>query len=106
MNSRGAGLPDVGTRVRLRRTVERYPHFSIEGGATGTITEAGEWLISLKMDEHIPGAEEWDNELCWYPEDADFIEGLRTDATREDRISAAFHEDAEIVPVSSGGDLR
>lgn len=31
-------LPDVGARARLRRSVERFPHFVAEAGAAGTIT--------------------------------------------------------------------
>jgi hypothetical protein len=54
-------MPETPARARLRHPVDRYPHFLIEEGATGTITEATEWLIALCMDEHVPGAEDWDN---------------------------------------------
>jgi hypothetical protein len=68
----GAGevtLPRRGTRHRLTRAVERFPHFVAPVGATGTITEADEDYVCLRMDEHLPGAEEWDNEVVWSAED-------------------------------------
>jgi hypothetical protein len=30
----------AGARVRLRHEIERFPHFLIEAGATGTVAEA------------------------------------------------------------------
>lgn len=95
-------LPPSGARVKLRREVERWPHFNIEAGATGTVTEASEHLICLRMDEHVPGAEDWDNALCWTPEDGEYIEGLSADATLADRLAAAFHDDAEIIDDGGG----
>lgn len=56
------------------------------------------------MDERVPGADEWDNELHWYPKEGESID-LGDDATLEDRISAAFHEDAEIIAPPSGDAL-
>ena len=91
-------LPEVGSRARLLRVVERFPHFLIKEGATGRITEATESLIALRMDEFVPGAEEWDNELYWTQEDAEFA--AVAGATAEQRIAAAFHEDAEIIESS------
>jgi hypothetical protein len=56
----------VGTRVRLTRNVERYPHFVAERGRAGVVVEATRDTVSVRMDEHLPGAESWDNEVCWY----------------------------------------
>lgn len=50
-------MPKVGERAKLSRIVERFPHFWVAAGATGTITEASLQLIAMKMDEPIPGAE-------------------------------------------------
>lgn len=47
MNAPADKLPPVGSQARLRRDVERYPHFHIEAGASGTIMAAEERLISL-----------------------------------------------------------
>ncbi|HET7444545.1 MAG TPA: hypothetical protein VFJ57_07800 [Solirubrobacterales bacterium] len=88
-------LPAVGARARLRHEIERFPHFLIEAGATGTVAEASESLIALRMDDFVPGAEEWDNEVCWTLEDGDFF--ADPDATAEQRIAAAFHDDAEVI---------
>jgi hypothetical protein len=88
-------LPAVGARARLRRSVERFPHFVAEEGAAGTITTAGEELIAMKLDRVLQGAEEWDNEVCWGPELGEAIAG--PDATTEQQIVAAFHADVEIV---------
>jgi len=92
-------LPPVGARARLRHVIDRYPHFSIEAGATGTVTESSDDLICLRMDRHVEGAEEWDNEVCWTPEDGEFID-FDHPPTLGDRIRAAFHQDAQIVEPS------
>ena len=57
----------VGTRVELVRDVDRFPHFIAPKGAQGEVVYADEHTISVRMDELVPGAEEWDNEVCWYP---------------------------------------
>lgn len=94
MNACSDALPVVGSRGRLRRAVERFPHFVIGAGATGTVTEATESLIALRMDDLVAGSEEWDNEVCWTPDDA---------ATADQRIAAVFYEDAEIIETPRGG---
>lgn len=68
-------MPDylaVGTRVRLTRAVDRYPHFIAPKGAVGTLTVSGPSVVAVKLDEHLDGAGEWDNEVRWYPESGDF----------------------------------
>lgn len=94
MNACSDALPAVGSRGRLRRGVERFPHFVIDAGATGTVTVATESLIALRMDDLVAGAEEWDNEVCWTSDDA---------ATADQRIAAVFYEDAEIIETPRGG---
>ncbi|MEX1142869.1 MAG: hypothetical protein WD399_07590 [Thermoleophilaceae bacterium] len=89
-------LPSVGARARLRRIVDRYPHFCIDPGATGTITESSNDLICLHMDRHVDGAEDWDNEVCWTPEDGALME-FDEPPTLGDRTRAAFYDDAQIV---------
>lgn len=88
----GGRLPKVGQRAALTRIVERFPHFWISAGATGTVTAATDDLIALRMDEPIPGAEEWDNELCWSADDAALYPGAAPE-----RIAAAFYAGAEII---------
>lgn len=88
-------LPVLGARVRLRRGIERFPHFRVEAGATGAITIATEDLIAMKMDLLVPGAEEWDNEVCWNPEEGEAITG--PDATSRQKVVAAFYADAEML---------
>jgi hypothetical protein len=92
-------LPPVGARARLSRIVDRYPHFCIDPGATGTITESDEQLICLRMDCHVEGAEEWDNEVCWTPEDGEFLD-FDEPPTLGDRTRAAFYDAAQIVEAS------
>lgn len=55
----------VGTRVVLTGPVERYPHFIAPAGATGVVTDETRGVLSVRMDEHLPGAEDWDNEIVW-----------------------------------------
>jgi len=63
---------NIGTRLRLTRNVERFPHFIAPKGATGTVTDVTDGNISVLMDDHLAGAEEWDNEIVW---SADFDDG-------------------------------
>ncbi len=92
-----AELPQVGDRARLCRLVERFPHFWIAAGALGTVTEASENLIALRMDEHVSGAEEWDSELCWTADDGALYLGPETE-----RIARAFYADVEIIDSTEG----
>lgn len=66
------------TRVRLRQAVERFPFFIAREGRTGYIVEMNSDLISVRMDEPIPGCEEWNNEILFsLPEDqAEFDEAV------------------------------
>jgi len=44
--------------------VERFPHFNIPDGATGVVVEifpGGD--LWVHMDDHVPGCEEWSNEV-------------------------------------------
>lgn len=41
--------------------VDRLPDFRVEPGMVGTITEIRHDFISVKMDDHVDGAEPWDN---------------------------------------------
>lgn len=58
-------FPKEGTRVRLTKDVERYPHFTARKGAKGTVTESGDGTVMVLMDEPIKGCEDWDNEVIW-----------------------------------------
>lgn len=64
-------LPTVGERYRVAHEVWRYPHFIVPAGMTGEITCSDEELVALRMDAHIEGARDWDNELHWYPSNCD-----------------------------------
>ena len=64
-------LPNPGTRVRLTCNVERYPHFIAQAGRRGTVIEATEEVFSVRMDDYLPGAEDWQNEVHWYPRNCD-----------------------------------
>lgn len=68
---------EPGTRVRLTREVERYPHFTAEAGLTGTVTKFDEEVVAVQLDDPVSGAEEWNNEIHWYRdqfEDEDFTD--------------------------------
>jgi hypothetical protein len=81
-------LPETGSRGRLRRSVDRFPHFVAHAGATGTVTEATDSLIVLRMDVPLPGAEPWDNEVCWTSDDIE---------AAEQTVAAVFYEDVETI---------
>lgn len=57
----------VGERVELVAPVERFSDFTAEAGARGRIEEldAESFLVSVRMDEEIEGAKEWDNCVVW-----------------------------------------
>ncbi len=62
---------EVGARVRLTHSVDRYPHFIAPEGATGRVLFNESALFSVRLDKHLPGAEEWENEVHWYPLNGD-----------------------------------
>lgn len=64
-----------GQRVKFIDPYDVYPHFVVERGATGTVTYANDEMVSVKMDAPISGAEEWNNEVMFYSEDAAFVDG-------------------------------
>lgn len=55
-----------GRRVRLRHDVSRFPHFIVDKGAEGVVVDIHPDWVRVLMDKHIPGAEDWDNELIWF----------------------------------------
>jgi len=71
-----ASLPENGARVRLTADVERFPHFIAPKGATGTVEIqpdlSGELEVyAVRLDKPLEGAEEWANEIHWYPANGD-----------------------------------
>ena len=64
--------PPEGARVRLRRNVERFPHFIAPAGAAGVVSFVGAGpggSVCVKLDAPLAGAEEWDNEVVWTEDD-------------------------------------
>jgi hypothetical protein len=56
----------VGSRVRLVHDVERYPHFIARAGSVGTVVDIGDpQIFAVRLDEFLPGAEGWGNEVHW-----------------------------------------
>jgi hypothetical protein len=80
-------LPKPGARFQVVCTVDRFDHFIVEAGATGTVVDADENVVSLHMDEFVPGAEPWDNEIVWTVED-DYDE--HGQPARTPSVAAAF----------------
>lgn len=77
----------LGTRVRLRRDVERFPHFIAPAGATGTVSYVDREMTAVHMDEPIPGCEDWENEIMWYEM-----------STGPDDMAAELSADLEALP--------
>ena len=69
----------VGDRVELARDVDRYDAFIAKKGLRGTVSEISEHVVTVLLDEHLDGAEEWDNNVCWGSSDqlAEFNEDVR-----------------------------
>lgn len=54
-----------GYRFKLFRDVDRFPDFRAEAGLTGTVTLSDDSGVWARMDEHIAGAEQWENQIHW-----------------------------------------
>lgn len=61
----------VGSRWRLTRDVERFPHFIAAAGLTGAIESDDGEAVYLKLDAPLDGAEDWDNCVQWVRADGD-----------------------------------
>lgn len=59
----------LGSRVRLRRLVERGRGEStgevVQAGATGTVTTNDATTLGVTLDQHVAWLSEWSNELLW-----------------------------------------
>ncbi len=71
-------------KIRLVRDVERYPDFIARKGMTGEIDEISKGFISVQIDDHLEGAEAWNNRILWtgdflndFTEDVEYIKDLR-----------------------------
>ena len=56
----------VGQRVRLKDTLETKPPGLFPRGAMGTVTNVGgggEIAVWVRMDQHFPHLDHWDNQL-------------------------------------------
>lgn len=51
-----------GERVYCHTPIECFPHFIAPTGL-GTVTDWAEDCLWIRWDRHIPGAEEWENEV-------------------------------------------
>jgi hypothetical protein len=58
-------MVSVGDRVRFTQSVDRFPHFIVPRGATGTVTSEDLGVIWIRVDQQIRGAEPWENEVSW-----------------------------------------
>ena len=82
------GYPSIGQRVRLKKQVERSTFIAREG-LIGVVDDVeGGWTISVKMDELIPGAEAWNNDIVW-------------DNNQAGEVLAEFYQDCELLPSTS-----
>jgi hypothetical protein len=70
-----------GQRVEFAAELERPPHFTVPAGATGVVAYLDDSLLTILMDDPIPGLEPWDNGV-------DFPAAEFRDATRILRVHA------------------
>jgi hypothetical protein len=54
-----------GYRFRLFREIDRFPDFRIPKDLTGVVTVVDDAGVWGRIDQHIAGAEEWDNQIHW-----------------------------------------
>lgn len=55
----------VGYCFALFRPVDRFPDFVAAPGLTGVVTAVDQSGVWARMDQHIIGAEHWDNQVHW-----------------------------------------
>jgi len=61
----------LGMRVALVHDIDRFPHFIAKAGAVGEVVYVDVGTLAVRMDEHVPGAEDWNNEVVWSLRDGD-----------------------------------
>lgn len=59
-----------GRSVRFVREVDRFPHFDVPKGSTGTVvglsfSQDHKAIIRVRLDDETIGAEEFDHEVHW-----------------------------------------
>jgi hypothetical protein len=60
----------TGYRFKLIWQVDGFPDFQTPGGLTGVVTAVDDSGVWAQMDQFIPGAQLWDNQIHWRtPED-------------------------------------
>lgn len=80
----------AGTRVRLTFPVDRFPHFRVDKGATGTVTAAAgdDRIFAVTLDVPVDGAEDWENEIQWMldagDEPGEVLEEIRDEIDRDE----------------------
>jgi hypothetical protein len=55
----------AGYHFRLFRPVDRFPDFQAPAHLTGIVTAVDDSGVLGRMDQHITGAEQWDNQIHW-----------------------------------------
>ena len=58
-----------GYRFRLFRPVDRFADFLARADLTGIVTAVDNSGVWGRMDQHIAGAEQWDNHIHWQTEE-------------------------------------
>lgn len=57
-----------GTPVYLMHDLDRYPHFLLPAGSTGTIRHrGGDGVVVVEVDQYVAGLAEWSNEVVYDP---------------------------------------
>jgi hypothetical protein len=55
----------AGYRFRLFRQVDRFPDFLAPADLTGVVTAVDDSGVWGRIDQHIAGTEQWDNQIHW-----------------------------------------
>jgi hypothetical protein len=62
----------AGYHFKLIRQVDRFPDFLTPTDLTGVVTIVDGSGVWGRMDQHIAGAELWDNQIHWHTPDEFF----------------------------------
>lgn len=83
---------ETGTRVTLRRNVDRFPHCIVPKGAQGTVTEynGDDGVFGVRLDLTVRELAEWENVLYW-EDSAETLRDVLSDVDPEEEGRPCGH---------------
>lgn len=90
----------AGKRVVAKSDIRYYPHVAVDEGEMGTVVEADDEMVSIKLDKHDSRLDEWNNCIVYYHSKLDMqshsdflIEWKEADPAQEPKQSSDLSVD-------------